>query len=148
MANKIGLNFDGWEEYMAKLDKIGGGSAMKRGAEAGLITSKNHVNPKIKKGVSNGSLPAGGKYSSAPHVKDALDNDLKVNWQGSIAEIKIGFDLKKPGGFTSIYLMYGTPRMKPAKGLKAAIYGATTKKEIAELQSEALNKVIKRIMEG
>ena len=33
-------------------------------------------------------------------------------------------------------------------GLKNAIYSAKTKKEIAKIQAEALDKVIDRIMEG
>ena len=44
--------------------------------------------------------------------------------------------------------MYGTPRMKPVSGLKSAIYGAKTKKEIAEIQEKVLSDVIKKVMEG
>lgn len=149
MARKrTGIEFAGWDDYMAKLDKIGGRSGLKRGVDAGLIASKEYVNPKLLKSVTGGALPAGGKYSSPPHVKNTLDTELKVNWEGSTAEIKIGFNIKKPGGMTSIYLMYGTPRMRPAKGLKTTVYGAKTRKEIATLQEEAVSKVIKRIMGG
>ena len=45
-------------------------------------------------------------------------------------------------------MMYGTPKMKPVSGLKVAIYGAKTKREVAAIQKEALNNVIRRIMEG
>lgn len=145
---KMELHFDAWEDYMAKLDKVGDKSALKRGVEAGLKSSKTYVNPEITKSISPGNLPAGGKYSAAPHVKDALNTDIRVEWEGLTAGIDVGFDLKKKGGFTSIYLMYGTPKMSPAKGLKAAIYGSRTKKKIGELQGEAIGKVIRRIMEG
>jgi hypothetical protein len=72
---------------------------------------------------------------------------MTVSWEGMTGSIKVGFDFKK-SGVKSIFLMYGTPKMPPVAGLKNAIYGAKTKKEIGRLQAEALNKVIKRVMEG
>lgn len=142
--NRIGLQFDGWEDYIAKLDELGGTSAMKRGVEAGLKESKQYVNPQIEAALSK--LPAGGKYSTGD-TKRSLDRDMTIDWSGMTGEIKVGFDFKKSGP-VSIFLMYGTPRMSPVSGLKNAIYGAKTKKKIKELQAEAINKVIKRIMEG
>jgi hypothetical protein len=38
--------------------------------------------------------------------------------------------------------------MKPVSGLKNAIYGTKTKKEIAEIQEQKLSEVIKKVMEG
>lgn len=142
--NKIGLQVEGFEEYMAKLDEIGGSQAMKRGVESALKASKQYVNPLINQAMTN--LPAKGKYSTGD-TKKSIDTDMKVDWEGQTASIKVGFDFQK-SGMKSIYLMYGTPKMSPVKGLKATIYGSKTKKQIAELQGEALNKVIKRIMEG
>jgi len=142
--NKIGLQFEGWEDTLAKLDELGGTQLMKRATESALKASKQHVKPKIEQAMN--SLPAGGKYSTG-ETKKSIDNDMSVDWQGLTAGIKVGFNFKQ-SGLTSIFLMYGTPRMSPVKGLKAAIYGAKTKKEIAQIQSEAINKIIKRTMEG
>ena len=44
--------------------------------------------------------------------------------------------------------MYGTPKMKPVTGLKSAIYGTKTQKEIAEIQEKVLSEAIKKVMEG
>lgn len=140
----MGLQFDGWKETLAKLDELGGSQAMKRGVEAGLKASKNYINPQLEAAMAK--LPAGGKYSSGK-TKSTVDTDMDVEWEGLKGVIKVGFDLKKSGP-VSIFLMYGTPRMSPVSGLKSAIYGAKTKKKIKELQAEAVNKVIKRIMEG
>ena len=142
--NKIGLQVEGFEEYMSRLDELGGSQAMKRGVESALKASKQYVNPLINQAMSN--LPASGKYSTGD-TKQSIDKDMKVDWEGQTASIKVGFDFQK-SGMKSIYLMYGTPKMSPVKGLKATIYGSKTKKQIAEIQGEALNKVIKRIMEG
>lgn len=142
--NRIGLQVKGFDEYMAKLDKIGGSDAMKRGVESALKASKQYVNPQINSALAN--LPAGGRYSHGG-TKASIDKDMTVEWSGFTGEIKIGFNFKK-SGLKSIFLMYGTPKMSPVAGLKDAIYGGKTQRQIAKLQGEALDKVVKRIMEG
>lgn len=143
---KIGLQFNGWEEYMAKLDELGGTQTMKKGVEEALKESKKHVNPLIEKNMAKNKLPAKGKYSYGD-TKESIDEEMSVEWSGMTGEIKVGFDFSK-SGMKSIFLMYGTPKMKPVSGLKAAIYGAKTQKEIAEIQEKVLSDHIKRIMEG
>lgn len=145
---KFGLTFKGLDEYIDKLDKLGGTEAVKRGVEAGLKEAKNTVNTRIAPKIANSNLPAGGKYGSAPHVRDAIDKDMSVEWSGLTGEIHVGFNLNDDGGFTSIFLMYGTPRHDPAKGLKASIYGSATQRAVVKAEAEAINKVIDRIMGG
>ena len=142
--NRIKLQVDGFEEYMAKLDKIGGSTAMKKGVEEALKASKEYVTPQIEKAMAK--LPAGGRYSTGD-TKKSIDKDMMIEWDAMTASTRVGFDFKK-SGLTSIFLMYGTPKMPPVSGLKSAIYGSKTQKEIAKLQGEALNKVITDIMEG
>lgn len=142
---KIGLQVAGFEEYMAKLDQIGGSAAMKKGVEKALKASKDLVNPKLEAAMATPNLPAHGKYSTGK-TKESIDEDYTVEWAGLTASINVGFDLEKT--FTSIFLMYGTPKHKPVKGLKDAIYGKKAQAEIGEVQAEVLNKVIAEIMEG
>lgn len=129
---------------MAKLDELGGTDHMKKGVEKALIESKKHITPKIEQAITH--LPAGGKYSTGI-TKESIDTDTAVEWEGLTATIKVGFDFEK-SGLTSIFLMYGTPRMKPVSGLKNAIYGTKTKKEIAELQESVLWDIITGVMEA
>lgn len=144
--NKIGLQVKELDYYMAKLDELGTGKAMRRGVEAALKASKQHVNPLIEKAMAKSNLPAKGKYSFGD-TKASIDNEMSVEWEGMTGSIKVGFDFNE-SGLKSIFLMYGTPKMPPVAGLKNAIYGAKTQKEIAAVQEEALQKVILRIMEG
>ena len=144
--NRMGLQFDGWEETITKLNNLAGNSGTAKAVSEALIKSKEYVNEGIEKAVNSGSLPAKGKYSTGD-TKSSINRDSEVQWQGQTASIKVGFDFKK-SGTTSIFLMYGTPKMKPAKGLKNAIYGSKARKEIAEIQSEIINKHIKEVMEG
>lgn len=144
--NKIGLQAKGLEELMASLDELSGTSGMQKAVEGALKASKQHVTPKITQAVSDANLPAKGRYATGA-VKDSIDTDMSVEWEGLTASIHVGFNFKE-SGLTSIFLMYGTPKMPPVKGLKAAIYGAKTQKEIADIQADEINKVIKRTMEG
>lgn len=145
--NKIGLHVKGFEDYMARLDEVGGTDAMKRGVESALKASKSHVNSKISACMAKSNLPAGGKYSVGEGTRKSIDSEMVVFWNGMTAHINVGFDFYE-SGLKSIFLMHGTPKMSPVSGLKEAIYGNKTKREIAKLQGEALDKVIKRIMEG
>ena len=141
---KIGLQTKGFEDYMAKLDKLGGTALMKKGVENALKESKAYINPQLESAMNR--LPAGGRYSTGG-TKKSIDKDMTVEWNGMTASINVGFDFKK-SGLKSIFLMYGTPRMSPVAGLKTAIYGAKATREIAAIQEEALTKVIKDVMEG
>lgn len=129
---------------MGKLDKLGGTPLMKKATEKALIESKKHVNPLIEQSMAK--LPAGGRYSTG-NTKQSIDDEMSVEWEGMAGTIKVGFDFSK-SGVTSVFLMYGTPRMQPVSGLKNAIYGAKTKKEIAEIQERVISNVIKGVMEG
>jgi hypothetical protein len=149
--NIVTIDFKGFDEYMEKLDKLGNTNLMKRGVEAGLTASKQYVNQEIKNAIKKSNLPAKGKYSKGDTEK-SLDKDYSTKWEGTLGYTKIGFKFDDVG-MRSIYLMYGTkihgtPRMAPVDGLYDAIYGKKTKTKIRKLQKEALDKVIKRYMEG
>ena len=143
---KIGLQFQGWEDYITKLDNLGDMTTVKKAVEEALSESKKHVNPLIEACMDRNKLPAGGKYSHGDTEK-SIDNEMRTEWNALTGEIKVGFDLKK-SGMKSIFLMYGTPKMKPVAGLKNAIYGAKTQKEVAEIQEKIISDHIKKAMEG
>lgn len=141
---KFTVDFSNFADYLARLDNLGGISAMKKGVNAGLKASKNHVNTQIRTAMSNAKLPRKGKYSSGDTIA-SLDESVDATWKGLRATVPIGFKLQE-SGLTSIFLMYGTPRMKPARGLKAAIYGTKARKQHNEIVAEALENVIAEIM--
>ena len=149
--NKIGLQFEGWEETIAKLNELSGGKDTAVAVAHALMDSKEYVNKQIEKTMVKANLPAKGKYSFGD-TKESIDTDMTVVWEALTGSIKVGFDFSKSGP-KSIFLMYGTkvhgtPRMSPVKGLKNAIYGAKTQKEVAKIQAEIINRYIKEVMEG
>lgn len=141
---KIGMQFKGFEELAARIDKLAGTDGLKRAVEAGLKSSKQFVNGEITKAMQPSKLPAKGQYSTGDTLK-TLNKDFAVDWQGSQASVKVGFDITG-NGLTSIFLMYGTPRMNPDNDLYNAVYGKATQRQIKKLQETAVNEVIKRIM--
>lgn len=145
--NTIGLQFSGFDELAERFDKLGGD--LNRITQEALEESQKAVTLKISQKMNKSNLPAGGKYSTGQTEKSII-KDTKVDWQGSVASIDVGFEMKTPQGtsLTSIFLIYGTPRQKPVDGLYNALYGNKTKKEIASIQKNIFNQGIKDIMEG
>lgn len=148
--NRIGLQFDGWEELAERIDELAGADGLKRAVETALTDSKAHVNQKLTEAMRPNKLPAKGKYSEGDTLR-SLDEDSPVTWEGMTASVKIGFKLRE--NLTSIFLMYGTkvhgtPRMKPDRALYTAIYGTKTKKELKEIQADAVNRVLREALGG
>lgn len=142
--NKIGLHFEGFKELAARFDELGGD--LKKITEKALKESQQHVTEKIDKAFVRENMPAKGKYWTGA-TKKSIIRDALVEWTGNVASINVGFDLQE-SGMKSIYLIYGTPRMSPARGLRAAIYGATTRKEIGAIQQQIFEKAISSISNG
>ena len=140
--NKISLSFKGFEELAEKLDKAGGD--LKKVTEKALITSKKIVEQNLKDTVNDSNFPAHGKYSTGLTEK-SIDTSETVEWNGTKATIKVGFDFKI-SGLRTIFLMYGTPRMKKSPKIFNAVYGAKTKKQVAEIQKEIFESEIKKII--
>jgi hypothetical protein len=146
--NKIGLKFEGLEEMISKLESLEGD--LKTTTEKALIASKQHVVEELRKVTVPANYPAGGKYSTG-RTQQSIDTDMTVNWNGTTAEISVGYNMEI-SGMTSIFLMYGTPRHKPpmkaVRKMYNAIYGSKMKKEIAEIQREAFAAEVQRKMKG
>ena len=140
--NRISLSFKGFEELAEKLDKAGGD--LKKVTEKALVAGKNVVMDNLDNEVKNSNFPAHGKYSTGLTEK-SIDTSETVEWNGTKATIKVGFDFKI-SGLRTIFLMYGTPRMKKSPKIFNAVYGAKTKKQVAEIQKEIFESEIKKII--
>lgn len=144
MANKIGLSFSGFAEMAEKLDELQGD--LKKTTEEALIKSKAVIATNLLKATNKSNYPAKGNYSTG-ETRRSISTSKQVNWEGTMGEIDVGFDLKK-SGLTSIFLMYGTPRMTKVQSIYDAVYGRKTKTEINKLQKEIFAKAIKERMES
>lgn len=155
MAKKrFGLDFSGIADLAEKYDKLGGD--LKEITTKALEFIPEEINPEAAKAIA--THRRSGKTASS------LVQDQKVSWNGTVATIAVGFDLKS-GGFPSIYLMYGTARHAPSnqyggpynggtietqqvKQLYDAFYGNRTQKKISEEQQKIFLEEVEKIMGG
>lgn len=142
--NKLRLEFSGFEAMAEQLDKLGG-SLEKTAAEA-LVKSKTVVSQNLLKATQKANFPAHGKYATG-ETRHSIDTTRTITWEGKTASISVGFDMEK-SGMTSIFLMYGTPKMSKVQAIYDAVYGPKVKTEIRKIQKEIFAKAIKEKMEG
>lgn len=133
--NKIGLTFSGFEELVSKLDKLGGD--LKSVTTEALEKSHGLVTPGIHKAMK--------KHHRTGDTEKSIVDNTKVEWEGTVASIEVGFDISS-GGLPSIFLMYGTPRMKKDTTLYNSIYGSSIRRKVQEAQSEIFSKAINERM--
>lgn len=122
--NKMGLQFTGFEEMIERLEKANGD--VKKVTEEALKESQ--------KIVAKNSHDVMGKHHRSGRTETSIVEDGKVEWSGLTASIGVGFDIKG-GGLASIFLMYGTPRMKKDQKVYNAVYSKKTQDEIARVQA-------------
>lgn len=139
--NKIGLQFDGLYEMIDRLEQAG--ASIKTATESALKSSKQIVTNKLIQDTNASNYPAKGKYSKGA-LKQAINTDYTVKWEGMCASIDIGYRLEN-GGLVSIFMLYGTPRYMKVQKLYNDLYSAKTKKEVKKAQEDAMNKVIERM---
>lgn len=138
---KLKLDFPMYDQLKSRLDEIGG-NATKKAVESALEKSADFANNQL----ASAMIP----HNKSNKVSDSLSRNPQVEWTGTEATIKVGFNISE-GGLPSIFLMYGTqlfgqPHVKPDRKLYNALYGSTTKKQIQKIQEEAFFETIKEVM--
>lgn len=128
---KLGIEFDGFEKLIQKLEDVEG--AAEQATENALIATHELITRNLQSAIA--------PHRRTGETEKSFKRNAEVTWIGTAAEVEVGFDIEN-GGLPSVFLMYGTPKMKPDRKLYNAIYGAKTKKEIAELQEKEFRKCI------
>lgn len=139
---RMRIIFDGFADLAQEIDKVGGTKHLHAAVDDALLATQKLVQDQ----VTQASAPYAKKglkgYAHGDMVKAMVD-DHTVTWIGDIAEVRVGFDLHQKGGFHSIFIMYGTPRMDADKNVYNAIKGSAVREQIAKLQEETLRKYLK-----
>ena len=133
--NKLTIDFKGFEEYMEKLDKLGADT--KKITDKALQKSYDAVTPEIETAINPHKLTGATEKS--------LAKNEKVEWEGTTAYIKVGFNISN-GGLASIFLMYGTPKITPDRKLYNSVYGTKTKNKVRKIQEEVFHEELKKVM--
>lgn len=136
---KMSIIFYGFADLAEQIDR-NGGDLHKAVDEALTATQKL-----IQDNLATAAAPYASKglkgYAKGRMYQDIL-KDASVQWNGEVAEVDAGFLLSEKGGWHSIFVMYGTPRMAKDPKIYNAIKGAKTRKDIEAIQTEIMQKYL------
>ena len=141
---KMKMQIPNFDALAKQIEDLGG--SVKKASEDALKETHRIVTDKIEQAMVPSNMPAQGKYWTG-RTLESLRTVPNVTWTGTVASVPVGFDIQN-GGLTSIFLMYGTPKMKPVPGLYEAVYGKATEAEIIEAQTRILHEAIYEAMGG
>lgn len=136
--SKLAFNFDEMAELAEKLEKAGGN--LQEAADRALKATHAHITPNLATGIA--------RHVQTGDTKESLDKRGGVVWESPLkAHVNIGFSIAD-GGLPSIFLMWGTPKMKKDAKLKNAAFGAKVRREVAEIQRREMEKALEEITGG
>ena len=143
MAKGWSIEFEQFKQLEKQLEELAGLNGVIRATENALKATDNYVTAEVDKAVTSSKF----NFDRTGKTKGSMDRDKNVEWSGTVASAKAGFTISK-GGLPSIFLMYGTPTIKPDSNLKNAAKGQGIHRDkINKIQQEVFNKVINRVME-
>jgi hypothetical protein len=137
---KMSIIFDGFKDLAAEIDRAG--KDLKPAVNEALTATQRLV----QDSVITASAPyahKGLKGYATGEMFESIINDAQIDWKGSVAEVSVGFNLSDKGGWHSIFVMYGTPKMAKDQKVYNSIKGTKVRKEIAKLQEEIMQDYLK-----
>lgn len=137
MAKQWGIDFEDFNFYAQKIENLSNRNTLKNVADTALKKTHNHLTPQIESEFQ--------KHNRTGRTLGSLRKDDSTEWHGDIGSVDVGFDIKN-GGLASIFLMYGTPRMKPDKQLYNLFYGSKIKKEVFKIQEDIFNDELQKLL--
>lgn len=143
MAKGWSIEYEQFKELEKQLESLAGMDGVIEATENALKATDDYVTAEVDKAVASSKFD----FDRTGRTKGSIDKDKNVEWKGTTAEAKAGFTISK-GGLPSIFLMYGTPNIRPDTNLKNAAKGQGIHRDkINKIQQEEFNKVIKKAME-
>lgn len=142
MAVKMSIIFSGFKDLAEAIDRSGGD--LHAAVDEALVKTQKLIQSKVTTAAAPYATKGGGlKGYATGDMYNTIIEDGKVSWAGSIATVDVGFRISQSGGWHSIFVMYGTPRMAKDKAVYDAIKGNQTKHAIALLQEEVMQNHLK-----
>ena len=136
--SKFAFNFDEMYDLAEKLEKSGGN--LQAAADRALKATHDHITPNLETGIK--------RHVRSGDTKESLDKRGGVVWENPLkAHVNVGFNIEE-GGLPSVFLMWGTPKMKADTKLKNAAFGPKIKREVAAIQRQEMEKALKEITGG
>lgn len=141
--SKFSIEFEQFKQLEKQLSELAGINGVIEATENALRATDDYVTAEVDKAVASSKF----NFDRTGKTKSSIDREKKVEWDGTVANAKAGFSISN-GGLPSIFLMYGTPHIKPDTNLKNAAKGEGIHRDkINKIQQEEFNKVIQKAME-
>ena len=137
---KMSILFDGFKDLAAAIDRADGD--LKSAVNEALTETSDIIKANLIPAAAIYDRKGLKGYATGKMYKTIIKND-GVTWAGTVASVNSGFQLNQNGGWHSIFVMYGTPRMAKDPNIYNAIKGTKTRKEIAKAQEEIMQKHLK-----
>ena len=136
--SKFAFNFKEFSALAERLENVGGN--LEKACEDALLATHDLITPQLDSGIA--------RHVQTGETQGSLERAPRVEWIHPMkAQVNIGFDLAD-GGWPSIFLMWGTPKMAPDTALKNAAFGPKIRRQVAEVQRETLEAVIRELTRG
>lgn len=145
---KFSIILDDFKDLVEELDKMG------RDTKKPVDEALKETEKIVQTNLEQAAVPYKGKgrrgYGKGEMYKSII-TEPKVEWEGSVAEVGVGFDKDKSmeGFYHSIFILHGTPRhpvnhpgTQADRSVYNAIFGAKTRKEIEQKQREIMERYI------
>ena len=148
---KMSIIFEGFDRMAAIIDKTG--KELKPAVDEALTETQKYIQTELEQAAAPYQSPKGGRKGWAKgYMYDAIIKNPKIEWEGLVGTVKVGFSSENRLGFMhSLFVMYGVPRHgKFNKGYSKdskiynAIRGTHTKKQIKKIQEETFKNYFKR----
>ncbi len=135
---RMSLEFDGMKDLLYKISAVEG--ALKPAATDALTQVQDYVQGQTRQAPAQ--YVKGGTEYSTGRMRAAIKPNDGPKWVGEVASVGVGFDIHKAGGggMHSIWIMYGTPRIRPDTKLHNAIRGQRTHYKVKEIMERALRQ--------
>lgn len=133
-SKKFSCEFEGMDELISRISKLDGD--IKATTEKALKKTHSHVIPNLHTLMKS--------HKRTGRTERSIQDRPNITWVGNVASVDIGFDISN-GGLASIFLMYGTPRMKKDTKLYDAIYGKKTIQEVRDLQRDIFYEELRKL---
>ena len=136
--SKFAFNFKEFADLAERIENMGGN--LEKACEEALIATHDLITPNLSSGIA--------RHVDTGETKGSLERKPRIVWVNPHkAQVNIGFNLTE-GGWPSIFLMWGTPKMAPDTALKNAAFGPKIRREVAKVQRETLEAIARELSRG
>lgn len=133
--SKFAFNFKEFSDLAERIENMGG--SLEKACEDALLATHDLITPQLSTGIA--------RHVDTGATQGSLEEAPRVVWLSPTkAQVNIGFNLAE-GGWPSIFLMWGTPKMAPDTALKNAAFSPKIKREVAAIQREVLENVVREL---